>query len=125
MTDLKREEVISNKKGEHYRFVSLENSEEEAKNLCEQLVEKGFQPATFQRENNRLFEIFVKFSKAEEIIYLLERKNCDSCPPEKKVECDIKTCKVKNSIEDTLWKERLGFHSLLSHDLKKLREEDS
>jgi hypothetical protein len=122
MTELKKSEVIESKKGEHYRFVSLENTEPEAKLLCEQLVKKGFQPATFQRNDNKFFEVFVKFSKAEELIYLLERKHCDACPPGKKAECDIKTCKVKSSIEDVNWKERLGFYSLISHDLKKLRE---
>jgi multimeric flavodoxin WrbA len=124
MTDLIKNEVITNKKGDHYRFVSVENTEEEAQHLCKELVKAGFQAATFQRNDNHLFEVFSKFTKAEEINFILERKHCDKCTRDKKTECHVKSCVVKEDIEDTLWKERLNFYSLLDFKLKKLRLEN-
>lgn len=121
MTDLAQNEVITNKKGDHYRFISLENSEAEAEKVCNQLLDSGFQAATFQREDNKLWEVFQKFSPAEECMFLLKEK-CDGCKAKDTEDCHAKSCKNKFQMEDILWKESRGFHTLVQHDLKKLRK---
>ena len=45
MTDLVKNEKIKDKTGNHYRFVSLETTQEEADAKCLKLVDSGFQAA--------------------------------------------------------------------------------
>ncbi len=124
MSDLKQGEVTENKKREHYRFISVEDSEKEAEKICEKLAEAGFQGATFQRKDNAKWEVFQKFSKTEECLWLLERSACDKCKPEFKLErCNTKECPTKAEIEDVLWKESLNFNHLIDYKLRKLRGE--
>jgi len=123
MTDLERDEVIQDPKGNHYRFVCTAKDEEEAKRLCEQMADHGYRPATFVREDNKVVEIFAQFSLGEEILWLLKTANCDKCDrPD--TDCDPDICKVKAHIDDTNWKERLGtpYYKLLVYKFNKLKE---
>lgn len=124
MTDLVKEEVVKDKKGNHLRFFSIEDTQAEADAICEKLLEAGYAPATFERTDNHKVEVFTKFTKAEECIYLLEEQFCKKCPPEvKAAKCTKEDCETKNDIDDILWKEQLNFYSLLDYKLKKLRGE--
>ena len=121
MTDLEKFEIVENGKGEHFKFVKLEHTEAEADKLCKELFDNGFNPAKIQREDNKLWEIFIKFTTADEIIFLYEQNNCLACPAEKKEDCHPKSCKIRGEIEDIRWKDKLGFEDLLEHDLKLLK----
>jgi hypothetical protein len=123
MTDLEKFEIVENSKGDHYKFVELKETEKEAQGLCEELSQNGFQPASFQRDDNKLYEVFVRFTLAEEIFWCYQHSHCNKCPPELKEDCHPKNCKIKAKLDDVLWKERLHFHALLEHDLKVLRGE--
>jgi hypothetical protein len=122
VTDLKDKEVIVDKKGRHFHFVGLEETELEAMKLVEEVQDAGFIAAIFQREDNKFFEVFSKFTDAEECIYFWDRHYCDVCPPETKSKCSAKTCKIQMKKEDILWKEERGFVTLIRHELKKLHE---
>lgn len=125
MTDLKKNEIIKDKKGNHYRFFSLENTQADANAVCQQLSDNGFQAASFERDDNHLIEVFTKFTKAEEIIFLLKERNCGSLCKKDKTFCNEKECKIQADIEDTLWKEKLGWYSLIDAKLRKLRQIES
>ena len=120
MTDLVENEVVVDSKGNHHRFISVENSEAEANVVCEKLSDLGFQAGTVQRTDNKLWEVFQQFSKSEECMYILEQA-CASCTKKSTDFCNNKECKTKSEIEDIIWKDSMGFHRLVSYKLKKLR----
>jgi hypothetical protein len=121
LTDLLKEEVVTDGKGNHFRFVGTCQNLEETKILCQQLEDQGYASAYNQRSDNQIFEIMTKFSVAEEICFLFEEQHCAKCHEEKKTKCSPQTCAIKKDMEDKLWKEKMGFVNLLKHDLKKLR----
>jgi hypothetical protein len=121
-TDLLKDEIIKDGKGNHFRFVGLCNDLKEAESLCQQLQDSGFISAYNQRSDNQLYEVMTKFSAAEEVQFLLEQMHCLQCPAEAKQACSEQTCKIKKKIEETLFRERMGWLNLIKHDLKKLRE---
>ena len=122
MTDLAKEEIVTDGKGSHFRFVGTCQNLEETKILCQQLEDQGYAAAYNQRSDNQIFEIMTKFSAAEELQFLLEQMHCQKCPDDKKALCSEKTCTIKKKLEETLFRERLGFISGIKHDLKKLRQ---
>ena len=121
-TDLLKDEVIKDGHGNHFRFVGTCQTLEETKILCQQLEDQGYAAAYNQRSDNQIFEIMTKFSAAEELQFLLEQMHCQKCPDDKKALCSEKTCTIKKKLEETLFRERLGFLSGIKHDLKKLRQ---
>ena len=121
MTDLAENEVVTDGKGNHFRFVGLCDNEAEVTTLCEQLKDHGFVPSYNQRVDNKCYEVLTKFSPAEEVQLILEQQHCQHCPSEAKQACSEKSCAIKKKLEETLWRERLGFVNGIKHDLKKLR----
>ena len=121
MTDLEKNEVIKDGRGNHFRFVGTCQNLEETKILCQQLEDQGYAAAYNQRSDNQIFEVMTKFSVAEELQFLLEQMHCQQCPADAKAACSEKTCKIKKKLEENLFREKMGFISGIKHDLKKLR----
>lgn len=121
LTDLLKNEVIKDGKGNHFRFVGTCNDLKEAESLCQQLQDSGYISAYNQRSDNQLYEVMTKFSPAEELQFLLEQLHCQQCPADAKAACSEKTCTIKKKLEENLFRERMGFVNLIKHDLKKLR----
>ena len=120
MTDLTEQEIVVDRKGNHHRFISVENSEAEANVVCEKLSDMGYSAGTSQRADNGLWEVFQQFSPAEECLYILE-KPCTDCKKKSTDECNTRECTTKSEIEDVIWKDSIGFHRLVRYKLKKLR----
>ncbi len=126
MSDLKENEVITDKTGQfHYRFLSYEPNQESADKLCESLTEQGFIAAQFPVEDGRI-AVFTKLSIDEQIIHIIDQAFCDKCPPAFKAEhCNTKDCKHKFFAEDAKWDAQHRLFAVLKHKLELIRKEVS
>jgi len=120
MTDMAVNEIIVSPKGDHFRFISVEETEAEANEVCERLLNLGYQSATFQNETSKKWEAYQKFLPVEECLFIFESA-CAACASKATPNCVSSKCNTKGEIDDITWKAQLGFHRLIAYKLKKLR----
>lgn len=118
MTDLEQNEIVESH-GEHYRFISLEETEDEADKVVELILDSGHKASKLLKDNKK-WEVFQKFSPAEECMWILEQK-CKVCSNKETDKCNSDECKVKADIEDVIWKDQRNFYTLIQYKLKKLQ----